>query len=274
MDILKMQSCGRLIQDIDCLSGTALAEFCGKLDTLCFSSGKSGGGLTQTDIGKPYIIQGLDLSPDRRYILKKCQCFFHSHIQYIINALALILHFQSLTIVAFALADFAGHIYIRKKMHLDLDDSVTAAGLAPSALDIKTETAFLVALCLGICGGCKKITDLVKNSGICGRIGTGSSSDRGLVDIDHLIQLIDTQDVIMFPGNHSGTVQVSGKSLVQDFIDQRALTGAGNTCDTGHHSQRDIYVDMLQVVLCRTLYMKKSGWFLPHFRYRDLQPSA
>ena len=33
-------------------------------------------------------------------------------------------------------------------MHLDLDDSVTAAGLAPSALDIKTETAFLVALCL------------------------------------------------------------------------------------------------------------------------------
>ena len=50
--------------------------------------------------------------------------------------------------------------------------------------------------------------------------------------------------------------------------------GAGNTCDTGHHSQRNIYVDMLQVVLCRTLYMKKSGWFLPHFRYRDLQPSA
>ena len=40
-------------------------------------------------------------------------------------------------------------------MHLDLDDSVTTAGLAPSALDIKTETAFLVALCLGICGGCK-----------------------------------------------------------------------------------------------------------------------
>ena len=87
-------------------------------------------------------------------------------------------------------------------------------------------------------------------------------------------KLIDTQDVIMFPGDHSGTVQVSGKSLVQDFIDQRALTGAGNTCDTGHYSQRNIYVDMLQVVLCRTLYMKKSGWFLPHFRYRDLQPSA
>ena len=35
----------------------------------------------------------------------------------------------------------------------------------------------------------------------------------------------------MFPGDHSGTVQVSGKSLVQDLIDQRALTRAGNTCD-------------------------------------------
>lgn len=61
VDIRKVQSCGRLIQDIDRLSGTALAEFCGKLDTLCFSSRKSGGGLTQADIGKPYIIQGLDL---------------------------------------------------------------------------------------------------------------------------------------------------------------------------------------------------------------------
>ena len=71
MHIRKMQTCGRLIQNVDSLTCAALAQLCGKLDPLCLSSGKLCGRLSQPDIGKSYIIKSLYLSFNRRNILKK-----------------------------------------------------------------------------------------------------------------------------------------------------------------------------------------------------------
>ena len=71
MHIRKMQTCGRLIQNVDSLTCAALAQLCGKLDPLCLSSGKLCGRLSQPDIGKSYIVQCRDLSRDRRHILKE-----------------------------------------------------------------------------------------------------------------------------------------------------------------------------------------------------------
>ena len=159
-------------------------------------------------------------------------------------------------------------------MHLNLDDSISAAGFAPSTLDIKAETSFLIAFGLGICSCRKKITDLIKNASISCRIGTWCSSNRRLVNINYLIQPINSQDIVMLSGNHPGTVQISRQSLIENLIDQGTLTRTGNTGDTGHNSQRNIHINMLQVVLGRSFDCQKSGWFLPHFRYRDLQSST
>ena len=78
----------------------------------------------------------------------------------------------------------------------------------------------------------------------------------------------------MLSGNHPGTVQISRQSLIEDFINQGTLTGPGNTGDTGHDSQWNIHINVLQVVLGRSFDCQKSGWFLPHFRYRDLPSST
>ena len=48
-----------------------------------------------------------------RYILKKLQSFFYSHIKYIIDIFALISDFQSFSVIALTAADFARHVYIR-----------------------------------------------------------------------------------------------------------------------------------------------------------------
>ena len=105
-------------------------------------------------------------------------------------------------------------------MHLDLDDSIAAAGFAATAFHIKTEAPLLISLRLGICSCCEQITDLVKNTGISCRIGTGCSSDRRLINIDHLVQLINPENIIMFTRNYPGTVQIPCQSLIKDLIDQ------------------------------------------------------
>ena len=91
-------------------------------------------------------------------------------------------------------------------MHLNLDNTITAAGFASSAFYIEAETAFLVTSCLGICCRCKKISDLVKHSCVSGRVGTGSTPDRGLVNVDDFIKLVHSQNILMFARDHPRSV--------------------------------------------------------------------
>ena len=56
--------------------------------------------------------------------------------------------FKRFTVVSFALADLAGNIDIRHKVHLDFYYSVALAGFAPTALDIEREAVSLIALFL------------------------------------------------------------------------------------------------------------------------------
>ena len=265
--ILKMQSCGRLIQNIYRLTGTSPGEFGCQFDTLCLTSGQGGGGLSQLHIGKSHVIQGLDLPADKRHIFEERQCFFHRHVQHIKDALALVFHIQRLTIVAFAATDLAGDIDIRQEMHLDLNDTVTTAGFTSSALDIKAETSLAVPFRLGICGGSEQVTDQIKHSGIGSRVGSGGTSDGRLVDIDDLVQLLHTFDSFMFAGDAAGTVQFSCQMLIEDLIHQRTFAGAGHTGDAGHHAQRDFHIYIFQIIFLCSQYFDPAGRCASGLRY-------
>ena len=139
-------------------------------------------------------------------------------------------------------------------MHLDLDDAVAAAGLAAASLHIEAEPALFISPCLCVGRGSEQIPDHVKHPGIGGGIGTGSTADGRLVDVDHLIQLIDSLDSFVFPGNGSGPVQVPRKRLVKDLVHQRAFAGAGNSGHAGHHAERKTDIDILQVIFRSSFY--------------------
>ena len=72
-------------------------------------------------------------------------------------------------------------------MHLNLDDTVTAAGFASSAFHVEAETALAVSLRLGIRCGSKQVTDHIEHTGVGSRIGTRGTPDRRLVNVDDLI---------------------------------------------------------------------------------------
>ena len=63
------------------------------------------------------------------------------------------MYLQRFTVVAFPMTDLTGHIDIRQEMHLDLDDPVPAARLAPPAFYVEAEASFLIALRLRFGGG-------------------------------------------------------------------------------------------------------------------------
>ena len=150
-------------------------------------------------------------------------------------------------------------------MHFDLQDTVAAAGLASAALHIKAESSLLVAARLGILRCRKQVADLIEQTCVRCRIGTRCSSDRGLVDVD---------DLVMLPWNASRTVQISCQPFVQNFIDKRTLSRSGDSGHTGHDTEREIHVDIFQIVLFCSDYLQPARRLSALGRNRNFQLSA
>ena len=269
-----MQTGRRFIQNVDGLSGSSSGKLCRQLDTLRLASGQLCGRLAQLDIGKSHFVQCVDLPCDGRNIFEELRSFLHGHIQNIKNALSFIFDIQCLSIITFSAANFARNIHIRKEMHLDLNNTVAAAGLASSAFYVETKTSLVVTFRFCIGCGCKQVADQVKYTGVRCRVGTRRSSDRRLVDGNDLVQLLHALDGIMFSCDGSGTVQLLRQCLVYDLVDQRTLTGSGYTCHTSHHAQRDFYVNIFQVVFPRTAHGQPTGRNAALLRNRDLSSAA
>src|SRR5579885_3732947 len=95
------------------------------------------------DIAQPYIVKGCQLVIDRWNRLKEVQRLFYRHIQHVGDRLALIMNFQRLAVIAAPLADFAGHVDIGQKLHLNLDNAAALAGFAAPTLRSEEHTSEL-----------------------------------------------------------------------------------------------------------------------------------
>ena len=128
-------------------------------------------------------MESLEFSVDPRYVLEEVERFSYAHVQHIENALSSVFDLECLPVVSFPLTNFAWHIYIRQKMHLDLDDAVALTGFAASAFDVEAESALFKSTHLGVRKRCEKISDIREHSRIRRRVGPRRTADRRLVYI-------------------------------------------------------------------------------------------
>src|SRR5690606_19993228 len=106
----------------------------------------------------------------------------------------LISYLKGFPIKAFPVAGFAIHINIRQKIHLYDPQSASLTGFAPSSRDVKTKSSRFVSPNGGFLGLCEEGPYFAKDTGIGGRVGSRCASDRGLIDFDDLVYMLQ-------PGN-------------------------------------------------------------------------
>ena len=160
--IVGVEAGGGLVQDIDGPAGGDLAQLCSQLHPLGLAAGELRGGLAQLHIAKAHIPQRLQLVAQLGKGGEEVRRLVHCHVQHFGDVLALVAHLQGLPVVALALADLAGDENIRQEVHLDLQNAVAAAGLAPSAPDVEAEAARAVAPAFGLLGGGEQVPDVVE----------------------------------------------------------------------------------------------------------------
>ena len=148
-------------------------------------------------------------------------------------------------------------------MHFNADNAVSLAGLAPPAFHVEGEPGGCKAPHFGLLGAGKQGAHIVKQPRVGGGIGAGRAAYWGLIYLDHLVQILQAQNLLVRPGMGVGPVQASCQLFIEDFIYQGGLAGAGNPGYAHQLSQGDFHVHLLQVILGRPFYFQEIPAALP-----------
>src|SRR3954453_16322166 len=129
--------------------------------------------------------------------------------------MALELHLERLAVVARGVAHVAGDVDVGQEVHLDLYEAVALACLAPAALDVEGEAAGLVAARLALGQAGEPVADLGEGAGVGCGVGARGPADRGLVDFDDLVELLEPGDLAARAADAAGAVQGAGGAGVE-----------------------------------------------------------
>src|SRR5690554_772545 len=244
-----MQTSGRLVKNVQCLAGITLGQLAGQFYPLCFATGQCSCTLAQPDIGQADVNQCLQTACQSRDGVKEYTGFLDGHAQHFVDGLALVADIQRFTVVALALANVTRYIDVRQEVHFHLDHAVTLAGFAAATLDVEGEATGCVAAGAGFGYTGKKLADGGKNAGVGGRVGARCATNRALVDVHHLVQMLQPCNVLVGCDiQRGGTVQCGGSNRKGGALDQGTRARAGPTKKTGEQPQRHGQDNTQQVI--------------------------
>src|SRR4051794_5380543 len=266
-----MQPGGGLVEDVDRVAGGALAELGGELHALRLTARQRGRGLAETHIPEADVDQCLELPRDRRLRLEELERLLGRHVEHVGDALALPEDVERVAVVAGALAHLTRYVHVGEEVHLDLDRAVALARLAAAALHVEREAPGQIAAHLRFLRAGEERADLVEDAGVRSRVRTRCATDRRLVDVDDLVECLGAFDLLVPAGNLTRAVDLLHQRGVKDVADERALPAAAHARDCDETAERDLDVDLLQVVLAGAAHGEPVvARFAPQRGYLDL----
>ena len=115
------------------------------------------------------------------------------------------------------------HQHIGEKIHFDDLHSSSFAGLTAPPLDIEAKAPWFVASNHCLRGMSEEISYLAKDSCISSRIGARNTPYRRLIYINHLINMLQSQNLLIGHGLLERMIEMCVENRVESFIDQGRL---------------------------------------------------
>ncbi len=202
--------------------------------------------------------------------LEKLPGFGDAHLQHVGDCLPAELHLEGLVVVPVAATLLTGNCHVRQEVHVDGYRPLAATLLAAPALDVKRESALVVAPALGQVGLCEQLPNVIEHAGVGRGVRPRRPPDRRLIDQPYRLDPLDSLDrVVGARVDARIVVHLPGQAFVQDLVHQGRLPGAGDPGDRGERPQRHRHVDVLKIVLARPADGQLSVGIAALFRDRD-----
>ena len=123
-------------------------------------------------------------------------------------------------------------------MHLDLDHAVALAGFAAPTFDVERESARAIAARLGVGEVGEPLADRCEGARVRRGVRARRASDRRLVDVDHLVEMLEALDSLMGARRFACAVEFA-RGRLENGVDQEGrLAAAGDASDAREHADR------------------------------------
>src|ERR1700722_3753956 len=106
--------------------------------------------------------------------------------------MAFVTNGESFRVVAFAAADFAGHVNVRKEIHFDATLAISLASFTAAAFHVEAEASRAISALAGFRKHRKEIAYGRENTTVSGRIRTRRASYRRLIDLNYFVDVLDS----------------------------------------------------------------------------------
>src|SRR5690606_5218952 len=103
-DVLEVEPCRRLVEDVQRPSGAPTRQFLGQLHPLGLAAAERRRGLAELDVAEAHLLQRAELAGDGREALEERQRLLDVEVEDVGNRLAAIAHVERLSVVTTALA--------------------------------------------------------------------------------------------------------------------------------------------------------------------------
>src|ERR1700686_2068513 len=223
----------------------------GQLHALRFASRECGRRLAETQVAEADFVEHAQFFSEPGDFGEELERLANGEVQDLMNILALVVDVEHLRLVARALAFVADQLHIGEKLHFDGDGAVTLTVFAEAAGDIEGKISGREAALLRFRQRSKKFADDVESLDIRDRIRPRSAADGRLIDQDDLVKKLVAFNAV--PQNRAGPTAVRlplgrGQRPIENVMQQRRFSRAGNAGNRHQHAERDFKIDTLQVV--------------------------
>src|ERR1022692_3624017 len=167
--------------------------------------------------------------------------------------MAFVFHLERFAVVTAATADVASNVDVGQEVHLDALQTIALAGFAAAAFHIEAEAAGFVAALARFGQHGVEIANGRENTGVGGRIRSGSAADGRLVDLDNFVDMFQTFDGIMLAGIVVGAVDFFGERTVEDIVDECRFSAAGYAGDDDETAKGKFDGDVFQIVFASAM---------------------
>ena len=163
--------------------------------------------------------------------------------------LALVEDLERLAVVAAPAAALAGDEEIGQEVHLDAQHAVALAGLAAPALHVEREAPGPVAAHARLGDLAEQGPDAVEHARVGGGVAARRAADRRLIDVDHLVDVLEPADAVEAAGCVVRAVEMTRERAVERVVHERRFARAGDARHDREDAERDAQRHVLQVVL-------------------------
>src|SRR6185503_15772122 len=218
-----MQPGGGLVEHIEGAPRRPPGKLLGELHTLGLASGQCVACLPEANVRKADLPQDVEPLSDGRDGPEHVERLGNRQVEHVGDREALETHLERLAVVPAPTADLARHEDVGEEMHLDRDDAVAGARLAAATFHVEREASrsITAGACLGYLR--EELADRTEEAGVGSGIRAWAPPDRGLADLDHLVDELPARELVVSPWLFAPEPQLSRQRAIDGVDDERAL---------------------------------------------------